>query len=94
MKTAEEILKRYWIFAVDTPDTLKRCVIEAMQEYAHQFREPIVVTNEEIEAEAQKQEILLSYHKFKEGALWTRAMMTKTVLTDVDLREIDKSICK
>lgn len=37
MKTAEEILKRYWIFSIDNEDTQKECILEAMEEYASQF---------------------------------------------------------
>lgn len=36
MKSAEEILKKYWIFSVDDPETQKLCIIQAMLEYADQ----------------------------------------------------------
>jgi hypothetical protein len=32
-KGAEAILRRYWIASIDNPETLKRCVLEAMEQY-------------------------------------------------------------
>ena len=54
LKTAEEVLRRYWIFSIDNPDTQRKCIIEAIHEYHNQFASQNQIAlpdDEEIEKE-------------------------------------------
>lgn len=71
--TAEEVLKRYYVFSVDNKETQKQCILEAMEEYASQFRQD--VTDQDIEKESEKLYLTLEAKGFLEGARWMRNRM-------------------